>query len=158
MSLRPIVKLGAPVLRNRSKELDPAFVRSPECRRIAEDMLETMDKAKGVGIAAPQIGLGIRLFIAESPDGPIALANPIFTKMSKKMLKDEEGCLSVPGHFDTVLRHKSLHVEALTLSGEKIVFDAEGHFARVLQHEMDHLDGVLFIDRVEEQKKPSPKS
>jgi peptide deformylase len=106
-----------------------------------------------VGIAAPQVGVGKRIFIAESSEGPIALINPVFTKKSKKTLGGEEGCLSIPGKFDAVRRCKSVTIKALTIEGKPIVFTAENFFARILQHELDHLDGFLYVDRVEEQKK-----
>ncbi|MEK9152933.1 MAG: peptide deformylase [Patescibacteria group bacterium] len=153
MAVKPIVRDGTPVLRSRAKEVDPAELGGDRFVAFIEDMLETMVSAKGVGIAAPQIGAGVRVFIAESPAGPIALINPVFTKHSKKTLKDQEGCLSVPGHFDTVARYKSVEIEALTADGKTVRFPADGFFARILQHEMDHLDGKLFIDRIEEQKK-----
>lgn len=153
MAERKIMIRGTPVLHRRAADATPDFLRSDEGQKLVQDMLETMIAAKGVGIAAPQVGVGLRVFIAESPEGPIALANPKFSRKSKKMQKDEEGCLSVPGEYDTVLRHKSLHVDALTMNGEPISFDADGFFARVLQHENDHLEGILFVDRVAEQKK-----
>ncbi|MBI4458386.1 peptide deformylase [Candidatus Uhrbacteria bacterium] len=152
MAIRPIVRDGDPVLRIRAKEVDPKDLGGTEFAQLIEDMLETMYVAKGVGIAAPQIGVSLRVFIAESPDGPIALVNPVFSRPSKKTLKDQEGCLSVPGHFDTVSRYKGLAVEALTAEGKPVRFSVDGFFARILQHEMDHLDGMLFIDRVKEQK------
>lgn len=148
-----ITKKGEEVLHKPSVEVDPSEFGTPELKKLIDDMLETMYDANGVGIAAPQVNVGKRIFIAESPDGPIALINPVFTKKSWKLLKGEEGCLSVPKHFDKVKRMKSVSVEAYTHGGEKIVFTATDFFARVLQHEMDHLDGTLFVDRVEEQKK-----
>jgi len=153
MAVRRITLDGEPVLRQRAKEIDPKELGSERLRQLVVDLIETMRGAKGVGIAAPQVGESIRLFIADSPDGPIALANPVFTRRSKKMTKDEEGCLSVPGQFGTVKRHQSVSVQALTAEGRPVKFDAKGYFARILQHEMDHLDGILFIDRIKEQSK-----
>jgi peptide deformylase len=152
MAVLKIVHDGDPVLRVRAKDIDPAELKTAKFKKLLEDMLETMYAAHGVGIAAPQVAESIRLFIAESSDGPIALVNPVFTKKSWKMLNGEEGCLSVPGKFDKVKRHKTVTIEALTVDGEKISFMAENFFARVLQHEMDHLDGFLYVDRVKEQK------
>lgn len=153
MAILPIVKDGEKaVLRERAAEVDPKELDTPEFKRFIEDMVDTMYHANGVGIAATQVGVGKRVFIAESPKGPIALVNPVFTKKSLKMQGGEEGCLSVPGKYDKLRRHKSVTIEALTPSGEKIAFTAENFFARILQHELDHLDGTLYIDRVKEQK------
>lgn len=152
MAILPIVKDGDPVLRVRAKEVPVKELATAKFKTLLEDMLETMYHANGIGIAAPQVGKSIRLFIAESAEGPIALINPVFSKKSWKMLKGEEGCLSVPGKYDKLKRHKSLTVTALTAEGKEISFTAENFFARVLQHEMDHLDGFLYVDRVAEQK------
>jgi peptide deformylase len=143
---------AAPVLHERAREVTPEEINSPEFRKLIEDMVETMQSADGVGLAAPQVGVPWRLFIAMSPQGPLALANPVFSKMSWRTTVDEEGCLSLPGEFDKVRRHKSLHVEGLNMDGDPVSFNAENFFARVLQHEMDHLDGILFVDRVREQR------
>jgi len=148
-----IMKKGTPVLHRRADEVDPKEIGTTAFVALLQDMVETMYAANGVGIAAPQVGVGKRIFIAESAEGPIALINPVITRRSKKMLKDEEGCLSVPGEFDKVLRHKEIDMEALTPTGECVAFTARDFFARILQHELDHLDGTLYIDRVEEQKK-----
>ena len=154
MSIHKIVTKGASVLSQRAQEVDPATINTPEFRTLLEDMLQTMIAANGVGIAAPQIGVSLRIFIAESSEGPIALINPVFTQKSRKTLNGEEGCLSVPGKYDKLVRSKSVTVEALTSTGEKIVFTANDFFARILQHELDHLDGLLYVDRVKEQKEP----
>lgn len=153
MAVKPITMKGTPVLHARTREVDTKELNTPEFRQFIDDMVETMYAANGVGIAATQVGDNRRVFIAESAKGPIALVNPYFTDKSKKMLSDDEGCLSVPGKFDRVKRHKSVTVEALTITGEKISFTADGFFARILQHELDHLDGMLYVDRVAEQKK-----
>ncbi|HTK04656.1 MAG TPA: peptide deformylase [Candidatus Eisenbacteria bacterium] len=152
MAIRKIVVDGDPVLRERAKEVDPKDIATPEFKTLLEDMVDTMYHANGVGIAAPQIGVSKRIFIAESAQGPIALINPVFTKKSLKSQGGEEGCLSVPGKFDKLRRHKTVTIEALTAGGEKISFTAENFFARILQHELDHLDGYLYIDRVKEAK------
>lgn len=152
MAVRTIVVDGDPVLRQRAQEVDPKELKTEEFKTLLDDMVETMYHANGVGIAAPQIGVSRRIFIAESAQGPIALINPVFTKKSWKTLNGEEGCLSVPGKFDKVRRCKSVTIEGLTAAGAKISFTAENFFARILQHEMDHLDGYLYVDRVKEQK------
>ncbi len=152
MSVKPITLKGTPVLHAKAREVDLKEIGTPKFRQFVDDMVETMYAANGVGIAATQVGEGVRVFIAESAKGPIALVNPVFTEKSKKMLSDDEGCLSVPGKFDRVKRHKTVTIEAYTIAGEKITFTADGFFARILQHELDHLDGLLYVDRVAEQK------
>lgn len=152
MAVLAIVKKGTLVLHKPSVEVDPKEIATPEFRTLIGDMVETMYAAKGVGIAAPQIGVGKRIFIAESSEGPIALINPVFTKKSRKTVGGEEGCLSVPGQFDSVRRCRSVTIKALTVEGKPVSFTADNFFARILQHELDHLDGVLYVDRVEEQK------
>lgn len=157
MAILPIVKDGDPVLRKRAAEVPRAEIGTPAFAKLLEDMLETMYDANGVGIAAPQVGVSKRVFIAESSEGPIALVNPVFTKKSWKLLKGEEGCLSVPGKYDKLRRVKEVTVAALTADGKEVNFSAENFFARVLQHEMDHLDGFLYIDRVKEQAEEEKK-
>ena len=154
MPVKKIVTIGEPILRQRANEVDPNEIRTDTFRRMVEDMIETMRSAQGVGLAAPQVGMNRRLFVADTSAGPIALINPKFTKMSKKTALYEEGCLSVPGKYDSVRRALEVDVEALTIGGEKIAFTAKGFFARVMQHEMDHLDGILFVDRIKEQNEP----
>lgn len=158
MAILPIVKDGDPVLRKRAKEVPVSEIGTPAFKQLLEDMLETMYDANGVGIAAPQVGVSKRIFIAESSEGPIALINPVFNKKSWKLLKGEEGCLSVPGKFDKLRRFKTVTVAALTADGKEINFTAENFFARVLQHELDHLDGFLYVDRVKEQKEAPTKT
>ncbi|HSD12468.1 MAG TPA: peptide deformylase [Patescibacteria group bacterium] len=152
MAVMKIVLDGDPVLRARAAEVDPKEIATPAFKTLLDDMVETMYAANGVGIAAPQVGVGKRIFIAESAQGPIALINPVFTKTSWKLMGGEEGCLSVPGKFDKVRRHKTVTIEGLTAEGKKVTFTAENFFARILQHELDHLDGKLYVDRVKEQK------
>lgn len=154
MAVRTIVKEGDPVLRTLAQDIDLADLKTEEFATLIEDMIETMYDAKGVGLAAPQIGLSKRIFVAESADGVIALINAHITKRSKKETKDEEGCLSIPGKFDKVKRAKKVTIDAVTTDGKPITFEAEGFFARIMQHEIDHLDGILYVDRVAEQKKP----
>ena len=152
MAIIPITKQGTPVLHKPSTPVPEEEFGTDTLRAFIADMLDTMRDANGVGIAAPQVGKGVRIFIADSPKGPIALINPVFTKKSWKMRNGEEGCLSIPGKFDKLKRSQSVEIEARTVEGEKIAFAAEGFFARVLQHEMDHLDGLLYVDRIEEQR------
>jgi peptide deformylase len=149
MAILPITKNGDPVLRNRCQEVDPKELKTKEMKTLITDMVETMYDANGIGIAANQVGVGKRLCIVETDDGPICLVNPVITSASWKKVKDEEGCLSVPKKYGPVMRAKTLKVTALTPAGEEISFEATNMFARIIQHEIDHLDGTLFIDKVE---------
>lgn len=153
MAILPIVKDGDPILRIRSHEVEVRALSTPEIRSLIADMVETMYSANGIGIAAPQVGVGKRLCIVETDHGPICLINPVITTASWKKIKDEEGCLSVPGKYGPVMRAKTLHVSALTPEGKTLSFVANGMFARIIQHEVDHLDGILFIDKVEKKEK-----
>ena len=151
MAIRKIETDGAPVLHQRAQEIDPKELGTENFRQLVVDLIETMRQAKGVGIAAPQVGVSWRVFVADSPDGPVALVNPVITKRSWKTVKDEEGCLSLPGQWGKVKRSKTVTVEALSAEGQPVKFTARDFFARVIQHESDHLDGILFIDRIKEQ-------
>ncbi|MBU0625203.1 peptide deformylase [Patescibacteria group bacterium] len=152
MSIRKIITIGAPILRQKTKNIDPQELRAADFIILVNDMIDTMRAQKGVGLAAPQIGVDKRLFVAETDSGPIALVNAQITRHSKKLVKFEEGCLSIPEKFEVVQRNHEVGVEALTIEGELIKFTAVGFFARVMQHEIDHLDGILFVDRLAEQK------
>jgi len=151
--IKKISTIGAKVLRTKTEDLDPQELQTAEFSILLDDMIDTMRAEKGVGLAAPQIGVSKRVFVAETNDGPIALINAHITGRHKKLVKFEEGCLSIPGKFDVVLRNREVTVQALTAGGSPIQFVAKGFFARVMQHEIDHLDGILYVDRVEEQKK-----
>lgn len=147
MPCLPILTLPNPQLRRRSEELDPKLIKTPEFQAWLDDLVETMWKADGVGIAAPQVGKTVRVFVAVDGKTPHIVINPILVKKSWRMEDGEEGCLSVPGKYGLVRRYRSFKIKCLDREGEKAVHDAHGFFARVLQHELDHLDGVLFIDR-----------
>ncbi len=137
-----------PILRQKSVDLDLKKIPKKELAELIADMTETMLKADGVGLAAPQIGKNIRLVSINTADGPLALINPKIVK--KSLLKEwgEEGCLSVPEVFGEVRRHKKITCSYLDPAGKAITYPAEGLMARVIQHEVDHLDGVLFIDKM----------
>ena len=142
-----------PILREKAKRIK-AF--DANLRRLASDMFETMHAANGVGLAAPQIGLSIRLLVAElKPDEKegergfkVALCNPEIIKRSEETYSDYEGCLSIPGWVGEVPRHVEITVKAQTPEGKEMRIKASDYYARVLQHEIDHLDGILFTDRV----------
>jgi len=151
MAVREIRIMGDPVLRTPAHEVEEF---GEEVRTIAEDMLETMYRASGVGLAGPQIGLSMRIIVVDLGDteedhpGPLALVNPRVVEGSRKTDRGPEGCLSIPGMEEVVERPSSVTVEGVTPEGEPVSIQAEGLLGRALQHEIDHLDGILFIDRL----------
>lgn len=147
MALLPILTLPNPQLRQRSAEVKPEEILKPEFQAWLDDLVHTMWKADGVGIAAMQVGRPLRVFVAVEGDTPHVIINPVVVKKSWRMEDGEEGCLSVPGRYGIVRRHHGFKIKALDRRGKKVEYDAKGFFARVLQHELDHCDGVLFIDR-----------
>jgi peptide deformylase len=123
--------------------------------KLLEDMKETMYKAEGVGLAAPQIGLNIRVVVCRFNHGTshetvVEMVNPVITALSDAKLDGEEGCLSIPGKFDEVRRHKSVTVKFLDRKGRECVLKLNGFNARIVQHEVDHINSMLYIDRVGE--------
>jgi len=140
--------LGDPVLREVA---DPVPEVTDELRRLVSDMFETMYAAEGVGLAAPQIGLAIRVIVVDPHDDdtkPFALFNANVVAQGSETDKGEEGCLSIPGVRDIVERPSSAVVEAIDIEGKPVRIEAQGFLARVLQHEVDHLNGVLFLDHL----------
>ena len=146
--IREIRILGDPVLREPAQ---PVPEVTDELRKLVEDMYETMYGAEGVGLAAPQIGLGIRVIVVDPQDEEterFALFNPEVVVQSSDTAKSEEGCLSIPGIREIVERPATCVVEAIDIEGKPVRMEAEGLLARILQHEVDHLNGVLFLDRL----------
>jgi len=149
MAILPIRQLGDPVLRQRARpveEFDEALLR------LVEDMIETMYDAPGVGLAAPQIGRSIRLFVFDDGDGTgaRALVNPTLAGLAGEEVL-EEGCLSIRGPYAPTKRATGVHVTGQSLTGQPVQFDAQGLLARIMQHETDHLDGMLYIDRLDDE-------
>jgi peptide deformylase len=149
MAVLPIRILPDPVLRERCAEVERF---DPELRRLADDMVETMHAAPGVGLAAPQVGERRRLTVVdlsvgEDPGQLHVFVNPRIVERDGSVA-DIEGCLSIPGVNDKVVRPRRIRVEAQDLDGEPYALDAEDWLARAICHEVDHLDGVLFIDRL----------
>lgn len=147
--IRPILKYGDDVLHQPAKTVDAI---TPEVDRIVADMIDTMYAAPGIGLAATQVGIPLRicvidLSVGRDPKGLTVFINPEFVELDGMQL-EEEGCLSVPGFNATVVRPSRVIVKALDRSGTP--FEAEGKelMARALQHEIDHLDGRLFVDRL----------
>lgn len=145
--LREIHLLGDPVLR---EECEPVEELDEEMRRLADDLLETMYDADGVGLAAPQVGVPVRMFAYDVRDPELpsgVLVNPRVVE-EEGAQKGEEGCLSIPGLSAVVERAERAVVEGTDPEGNDVRIEAEGLLARCLLHENDHLDGVLFLDRV----------
>lgn len=145
MSERQIRLYGDPVLR---EALPPVGDIDAGVARLAQDMLETMYGAPGLGLAANQIGVRKRLFVFDIGDGPQAIINPSISE-SRGEWTYEEGCLSVPGLSWPIVRPKEVHLTGLDLDGGEISVEADELLARVFQHEVDHLDGVLLLERLD---------
>lgn len=146
MAIRKIRENGDEILRKKSKEVE---VVDDKIRQLLEDLLETMHKYNGVGLAAPQVGILKRVVVIDLYDGnePLKLVNPIITK-SKGKQEVEEGCLSFPNQYAKMIRPEEVTAEALNENGEKIKIKAKGLLAQALCHEIEHLDGILFIDNM----------
>jgi len=142
-----------PILRKKSVEITEKRIPSKELQKLCKDMAVTMREKDGIGLAAPQIGKNIRLIVVNTKDGVLCMLNPIIKNKSWKKEWHEEGCLSVPGVFGKVKRHKKLTCLYLDKKGKKKKAAAQGLLAFVIQHEVDHLDGILFIDKAKEIKK-----
>lgn len=144
MALRNIVVEGDPILRKRCREVEQVDDR---IRMILDDMVETMREAGGVGLAAPQIGMMRRMFVAEPQEGEVyCFVNPEIVEMEGSQTGDE-GCLSVPGYQGTVERPQRIRIKGLDRDGNPQEFDFEGWEAIVMCHEFDHLEGILYIDK-----------
>lgn len=143
MSVLEIRKAGEKVLKEKSL---PAAKIDRKIKQLLDDMVKTMYAADGVGLAAPQVGVSLRIVVIDVGDGLIELINPIITE-TEGLESGTEGCLSVPGVYGDVERFAKVTVEALDRAGKKIQISGSGLLARALQHEIDHLEGVLFIER-----------
>ncbi len=143
----PIITYPNPLLRKRAKEV--LREELPALQALIAQMIATMQKSDGVGLAAPQVNVSRRIIVVNYRDGARAYINPVLTKKSLRKERGEEGCLSIPKVFGEVKRHRSVHISAWDVQGRVIEQQAHGLFARVLQHEVDHIDGILFIDRTE---------
>lgn len=153
MGLLEVRLLGDPVLRAPAAAVDEL---DDGLRALISDMFDTMYAQEGVGLAAPQVGLGHRIIVVDPREPgvePFALINPVIVELSDEKEKGEEGCLSLPGLKDIVERPARCVVDGLDREGKPVHIAAEGLLARILQHEVDHLDGVLFIDRVSPLKR-----
>jgi peptide deformylase len=149
MAILPLSILGDPVLRRKA---EPVAEITEAHRRLIRDMYETMHAHNGVGLAAPQVGVSLRIATLGIPQEDdrilhLALVNPEWSN-PRGTQTDDEGCLSVPGLYDETRRALQVDVRALNEKGEPIAFTCEGLFARAVQHEVDHLNGILYIDRL----------
>ncbi len=158
--IRPISIYGEPVLHQRAAEVTEF---NQELRDLVNDMFETMDQAPGVGLAAPQVGIGLRVFVYSYPDDNDnprrgVLVNPSISHSAIEPgeAEDEiesEGCLSVPGERFSLRRGDFVVVEGLDLDQKPVRLEAEGWFARIFQHEFDHLNGIIYVDRLPHEKR-----
>jgi peptide deformylase len=167
MSILKVARMGHPVLRTKTKPISPSEITSAPVQDLIDSMIATMQEYHGVGLAAPQVHEGVRLFVAqvvpeqdEDEDGEkdggkktpepavLALVNPEIAPIGRHTEEDWEGCLSIPDLRGMVPRYDHVRVKAYDRTGRRIEFEANGYMARVIQHEFDHLDGVLFLDRM----------
>lgn len=161
--IRTILTDPNPLLRKRSAEIDPAQIQGKEVQAAIRDLRETLETSEdGIGIAAPQVGFSLRIFIvseeAKYLDGEAppekkewsqyVYINPVISKYARKKVEGIEGCLSVPGKYGIVKRPEKVTITAYDETGKRFSHGAAKFYARVLQHELDHLDGTLFIDKV----------
>ncbi|MEO1700806.1 MAG: peptide deformylase [Pseudomonadota bacterium] len=155
MTVRPLVLLPDPILREVSKPIERF---DADLKRFADDMLETMYEAPGIGLAAIQVGEPIRMLVADvsgkdEPNDPHIFVNPQIVQSGEALSTYEEGCLSIPDYYADVDRPESVTVQYQTVEGEKKEMLIDGMMATCLQHELDHLDGVLFIDHLSKLKR-----
>jgi peptide deformylase len=167
MAIRDIVMVdeGNPILREKARKVQRV---DASVQTLIDDMIETMREAPGVGLAAPQINVGLRIVVVEAPEdeedpqsGKVyAVINPEIVKASSEMEEGEEGCLSIPRYAGLVDRHVWVVVKGLDREGREFRIRARDYVARIFQHEIDHLDGVLFTDHITDREKlwrPSEK-
>ncbi len=149
-----LVTYGSKILR---KKAEPIREVTAEIRRLGEEMLEIMHQERGVGLAAPQVGVSKRILVLDGTSvdraiKPMILINPVLSKPEGKEV-GREGCLSLPGVEVEVKRALKIHVKALGPDGKKVAFDAKRFFARIIQHETDHLNGILLLDYLNPMEK-----
>jgi peptide deformylase len=156
MAILKVARMGHPVLRAKARPLERGEIKSPVVQKLIDDMIDTMAEYRGVGLAAPQVHEGLRIFVAaldedDEPDGevePLAIINPEITVVGSEVVEDWEGCLSIPDVRGRVPRAREIKIRAFDRKGARIELSAHDFPARVIQHETDHLDGVLFFDRM----------
>lgn len=149
MAVYKIVEIGDEVLREKAK---PVKEITPSILKLLDNMADSMYAAKGVGLAAPQIGVSKRVIVIDVGEGLVELINPEILEASGQVV-DTEGCLSVPGMIGEVARADRLVVRGLNRKGEQVVYRVKGFMARAFQHEIDHLEGIVFVDRASNLRK-----
>jgi len=162
MAILEITTVPDPILRKKAHKVTEF---GKEFQELVKNMVETMREAPGVGLAAPQVSVPLRLIVIEYGDEEneeippklYVLANPEITSASEEKVIGIEGCLSVPDLVGEVERHQSVSVKGLNRHGKPVKINAEGWLARIFQHEMDHLDGVVYTDRASNVWKPKPE-
>ncbi|MEY8415693.1 peptide deformylase [Tissierella praeacuta] len=147
MALREIRLSDDPILRKKSKEITEITDR---IKILLDDMIDTMNEAEGVGLAAPQVGVLRRAVVIDVGEGPIKLINPVITEMKGEEI-DIEGCLSVPNRSGTVSRPEWVKVKYIDENGKEKLLEGKGLLARAICHEIDHLEGILYIDKIIEE-------
>lgn len=153
MAVYKIVEIGDEILKEKAKVVPKI---TPNIIKLLDNMAQTMYRAKGVGLAAPQVGVSKRVIVVDAGEGLLELINPEILSSAGKET-DTEACLSIPGIIGDVTRAASVKVKALDRHGREQVLKAKGFLARVLQHEIDHLEGILFIDRAVNVRKMERK-
>ena len=163
MTLREIITIPNPVLRRKAH---PVTRFDPELQVLIDDMVDTMREAPGVGLAAPQVGISLRVIVVEyttneedeeAPKKLFTLVNPEIKDSSSELLTGIEGCLSLPGLQGEVERSESVTLKAFNRHGSPVRIKAQGWLARIFQHEIDHLDGIVFTDKASKIWKPEPE-
>ncbi|MCH8050731.1 MAG: peptide deformylase [Chloroflexi bacterium] len=150
MTVHPIRELPEPVLRQKAKRVPNAPQRDARIQQLIDDMIESMEAARGVGLAAPQIGVSLRVIVIGLPDEePFALINPEIVKVAGERQVDE-GCLSVPGYHAELVRHRVVVAKGLNREGKEVRIKARDTLlAQALEHEIDHINGTLYIDHLD---------
>ena len=156
MSILKVARMGHPVLRLKARTLDRQEIKSPAVQKLIDDMIDTMAEYRGVGLAAPQVHHGLRLFVATLDDEDrgepeartVVVINPEIAPVGSDTVEDWEGCLSIPDIRGLVPRAREIKLRAYDRKGDRTELRTHDFAARVIQHETDHLDGVLFFDRM----------
>ena len=162
MSILKVARMGHPVLRAKARAIERSDIKTATVQKLIDDMLDTMAEYHGVGLAAPQVHAGLRIFVASLDAGedrdqradldqqaePYVIINPEISVVGSDTVEDWEGCLSIPDVRGRVPRAREIKVRALDRRGERLELSAHDFAARVIQHETDHLDGILFFDRM----------
>lgn len=152
MPARPIVRLGHPALRTPAQAVALERIGTPEIQSLIDDMVETMHQSNGVGLAAPQVGSELQLFVYQAAGPPAiplqVVINPMIRPQAGELVYDWEGCLSIPDLRGLVPRHPAVRVQGLDRESRPLDFQVSGFEARIVQHEFDHLNGVIFLDRM----------